>query len=1129
MHSPPNIADRATVAPADQSSPDSGPSPTAPLRSVTPILTPKPLRTASTKRTALVHPSPSVRSRASSRSSNIAQLEATAEKLSLTSSIDAAIRDLHSELKRSDSRRSSILAASVAASEANAFGAPLSRQVSAATSILETNNAARHGGYSPAAYVMSPNHSLLSNSNNLNRLHSASISRMDSGEPESGSVMRRASVRSNKSVSKPVLKGIAEMEPTTLTAAAMDAADRLEEEPEEEEEAHLRMPPMDDVDLTPHAQPYDSNPTDYWDQAYAEAQRDPLPQQQGEQGPRPGSPAGSTGTFEQAELAFADFDGSHCPPDVEDRFNHKPNPLFNGIDMSAHMPEDSAHGSRSGQLTVRPQSYMDPDTGNQMLYYPARVPVMLNLPQKLSKKPKIAQRNARRSQALNAIPETKHQPTNHQPTNWLPEISPEPLLDPLDSGSNSALASPALLDPLSPHLGNGQLSLGLDSPEESSTQPRPDPRPLNDEARKSRMSVLEHGDKRKSQMANLKNLPPQLRASAFFDLPSSETPAIQLKDGSASATLESILDASAKAPVHVFTDHAFTGQMGADVFAPEKKRKAKRGSAADHLDVKKKSSMFHLRAPSKLSVNRTSVKSGSRNSGEQDDSDDETTRLSGSIDGRRVTDGDQDDSEGSDDEPVFHGQPTTLLAELQMRKHQQRLRTRAPAEAYPNGMHSTLLELDTVAELERKKRKGKKVNLAWETMGADVEEESDDEDLPLGLVMAKKGGATDLAAIQAEMHRPLGLMERRELEENEPLSQRRARLHGHDPGPMRKPKSMMTLGNAWNSSSIGFGQPSPRINNPTPEADEVEGETLGERRRRLRAQEEAENPLPSARGVSMAFSEELLGQLGETFKTDEDPADPKGKGKEKAQPAEEEETLGQRRRRLQAEREAREREMGTGAAAGAGAGPAPAPTNGVPAGIRPGLDQRHSSLAHVLGNNNASRKVLSDPRADAERAKQEEAARFKREQDHKLAALRNQMPQNLSSPNLVRSGAYQAGQFNDGTGGTGLQRTSRVFSGPAAHASNPSRNSLAMQAGGMMGQGGVMAPGVMVQGGVMGNGYGMPGYNMAAPGYSAPAGYGAAYGMPQMAQVPLQMMPMPVQQPGQQYDRVDRWRQSILP
>ena len=172
---------------------------------------------------------------------------------------------------------------------------------------------------------------------------------------------------------------------------------------------------------------------------------------------------------------------------------------------------------------------------------------------------------------------------------------------------------------------------------------------------------------------------------------------------------------------------------------------------------------------------------------------------------------------------------------------------------------------------------------------------------------------------------------------------------------------------------------------------------------------------------------------------------------------------------------------------------------------------------------------MSDPRADAERAKQEEAARFKREQDHKLSALRNQMPQNLSTPNLTRSGAYQAGQFNDGTGGTGLQRSSRVFSGPPAHASNPSRTSLGMQAGGMMGQGGAMAPGAIVQGGMMGNGYGMPGYNMAAPGYSAPAGYGAAYGMPQMQQAPLQMMPMPMQQPGQQYDRVDRWRQSIVP
>ncbi len=51
--------------------------------------------------------------RSGSYPNNIAQLEATAERFSMTSSIEDAIREAHQELKRSDSQRSSILAASV--------------------------------------------------------------------------------------------------------------------------------------------------------------------------------------------------------------------------------------------------------------------------------------------------------------------------------------------------------------------------------------------------------------------------------------------------------------------------------------------------------------------------------------------------------------------------------------------------------------------------------------------------------------------------------------------------------------------------------------------------------------------------------------------------------------------------------------------------------------------------------------------------------------------------------------------------------------------------------------------------------------------------------------------------------
>ena len=150
-------------------------------------------------------------------------------------------------------------------------------------------------------------------------------------------------------------------------------------------------------------------------------------------------------------------------------------------------------------------------------------------------------------------------------------------------------------------------------------------------------------------------------------------------------------------------------------------------------------------------------------------------------------DGDElsSEDEEDDEEEVYEGPPTTLLAELQLRKQQNKLRTRPAINAHPNGMHSTLLELDAVREIERKARHGKRVNLAWENPDANPEHNQDleDDDVPLGmLAVAKAAGAKnsniDISLVVSEMNRPLGLMERREIDDNEPLSRRRDRLQG---------------------------------------------------------------------------------------------------------------------------------------------------------------------------------------------------------------------------------------------------------------------------------------------------------------------------------------------------------------
>jgi len=129
-------------------------------------LRPTVVRTASSHKNklSLQHPVPDLNVRSGAYVGNIAQLEATAERFSMTSSIEDAIREAHQELKRSDSRRSSILAASVRhSSNASEHGGPatappsvLSRQ----SSIVGINTTARLGGYSPGGYVMSPTHSI---------------------------------------------------------------------------------------------------------------------------------------------------------------------------------------------------------------------------------------------------------------------------------------------------------------------------------------------------------------------------------------------------------------------------------------------------------------------------------------------------------------------------------------------------------------------------------------------------------------------------------------------------------------------------------------------------------------------------------------------------------------------------------------------------------------------------------------------------------------------------------------------------------------------------------------------------------------------------------------------------------
>jgi len=797
----PRLNLQATGTPADQVSFNSSRKFSSPR-----TFAPEPIRrTESGRSIVLRHPTPDLQVLQGAYTGNIEHLEEMAERLSMTSSIDVAIRELHMEQKRNDSRKSSLL------SSPTTMDMPdMTRQVSNASSILDTNNLARAGGYSPAGFMMSPKGSVTNNSRGRSASKSSRLSSRP--EPELEGRPLDSFVTTTRSQADSIIEH--DEESTTLTRPAVDL---LSTDPQE---ADIGM---------------DDKPD------------------------RPKSPAPSTTTIEQSQMAFADFDGVHSEhpllPNIGEDSDHllraQQRRESSGDHMSTVEGEADArrHSQRRGsqnrlsmavgemnnqhrsssrdRLTMmeRPQTYADPDSGQQMVYYPAPVPMMLNLPQKLSKLPSSMARNKRRTQALSSLP-----PAARASAMWLPDV--------LEA------------DKESPVVGDD----GVDEMEYVAQHQR-----------------ATMGGRRLP--TDIQHLPPQLRATAFFDLPSSDE-IVEVKEQSAVATLDSILDASALAPVSAFTDHAFAGRLGAEVYGKPRDRKSRSSTHLLMDNTKKRTSSFNLLM-------------GRRSTSQLLESDEQRRNTIDGIDSPAGNhgglDGEHDEEEGSQEdedseeeqELLYSGAPTTLLAELQLRKQEQKNRTRPVATQYPNGLHSTLLQLDAVAQVEKKTRNKKRVNLAWEDPAAqDQDDELDEEeDVPLGILFPNKSRVQSL-------NRPMGLMERRDMEDNEPLSKRRDRLLGR---PTQAPRA------------------STMMNLSAPVAPDDEEETLAQRVRRLKGEQEPENLLPKARPVSGAFSVELLGQFGD-LKEKEVSTSP---GVE-----EEDETLGQRRKRLQAEKEAREKQVG---------------------------------------------------------------------------------------------------------------------------------------------------------------------------------------------------------------------------
>lgn len=776
----------------------------------------------------LRHPTPDLQSLQGAYVKNVERLERSAERLSLSSDIGEELRKMKLEQRRSESRRSSILGQTEERDARPSSSWQFSHGYGshASNSIVSTNVVARSGGFSPSGYFASPRSSSRSGSWSHNSVKERSTSQ--------GS--RLANMSSQDLEDRPLDSINRAYEPTIRPPDPSNTALRVTNTEFSLDDVEVPRP----LNISPHK--------------HQDAMSD-LPE-------RPAT-AASTDTYQNVNSLFKDFDGVHIAPP----------PQFHS-ELQENSNGDAVHTGQEG--SNRPKSLTEPAPAENMVFYPAPVPMMLNLPQRLSKAPSAPQRQRRQSDFLRGL-----LPNIRKSAPWLPNVVEK-------------------------------------DDEESRLMPDDPPAQLQNHNRR-----------------NMADLPPQLRASVFFDHPSPRQD-VEVKGDSAVATLDSILDASAFAPVSAFTDHPIVGHAGAGVYnkpaskfkesnvpmdqVDNRKRKSspnrlrKRSSASDLLEGPKtrNSSLLSLGAQlgrrkssgrvvsdpvnvdEAAAVNLQSEETPlrhldvdhSRPAGE--DMADEDVEF---HDAREDFEAREEDGEQGEFEQ-YGGQPTTLLAELILRKHEQKQRNRTAVTAFPDGMHSTLLELDAVAQVQRQSRKQKHVTLAWEDPAAQHPgvENQDDEDVPLGMLFPQgKLNLRDRTG-RLDEDRPLGLIAKRAMEDNEPLSHRRARLRGEDPIQAKAnpdPRaSMYTL------EIPGFENAKEQE-----EPDEIEGETLGQRRRRLRGQTTTAQPRP----ISGDFASEVMSQFGGLQRDSEPVPDAAAP----TTPDLGEETLGQRRKRLQAEREAK--------------------------------------------------------------------------------------------------------------------------------------------------------------------------------------------------------------------------------
>ena len=745
----------------------------------------------------LRHPTPDLQSLQGAYIGNVERLEQSAERLSLSSDIGEELRKMKLEQRKSSSRSSSIMAAQ--AGQAGGI-LPSLRQVSTSSnmsnSIRGLNNIARSGAVPSHGHVISPAGSIRSTSQSIHlprqrqKVLSERVTRisdLDQGEHPS----RTTNFTSfDKNVNIDQQSILTTEHEITQHPTALQNSERL-------------LQPI-------------------------ELQHD-VPQTEADYSERPVT-AVSTEDHQHAMHLFADFDGVHIPT----RHN-----TTTGTDELVKEVENASNFSVREPLPINDCSTApEPISRAQdKIYYPAPVPVILNLPPKLSKGHRALQRDTRQSEVIDTAS---------------------------ISGDRKSVLAPTDL---------------LLSQDESYS-----------------VSIKNHETRR-----GMANLPPQLKAELFFEHKPVQQ-SIELKNGSAVATLDSILNASAHAPVNAFIDHPIAGEVGAEIFGSSSVGKGNNG--ARPMDARPRESRSLLNILKHRSSSATLLEDEKGSSLYGTDGILASGNPSASHTAGRVTTNDAEGSEldGNEEETgntedifeypaesePYAGVPTTLLAELQLRKQRQQQRGRTAAKAFPNGMHSTLLELDAVAQVQKQTRKQKQVTLAWEDSNAENyrAKNENDEDIPLGVLYPSRRILQSRHSGYLEEDQPLGLAAKRAMDDNEPLSRRRARLKGdseiaRDTGSGTFQSMYPLQERGMTDSNIG-------------RSGEERGECLAQRIKRLKDIEQRSPTRPLTGG----FMSEVLSSVGIQLKAT------KSTEVVASRTPNPDETLGERRKRLQAEKKA---------------------------------------------------------------------------------------------------------------------------------------------------------------------------------------------------------------------------------